>query len=232
MKGFSFDPALFARTYRDPLAIAFLVVDVLPIVGVIAFGWNAVPLVFLYWLENLVIGLSTIVRMVLSGVRGSLPGLFAAAFMSAFFTVHYGMFCFVHGQFLAVLAGTGQAEAPDFFGPVGLVQHALGSGTGMAVFVAAILVVNLVAAVRDSLDRRSGPDEVSAIMFSPYGRIVVLHIGIFAGFGALVALGQPMLGVLALILLRVIWGIAMAVLRQLREERGAGAKVDVSSANG
>lgn len=232
MRGFNFDPALFARTYRDPLAIAFLVVDMLPIVGVIAFGWNAVPLVFLYWLENLVIGLATIVRMLLSGARGSLPLLAGAAFLSAFFTVHYGMFCFVHGQFLAVLAGIGQGESPDFFGPLGLVQHALGTGTGMAMFVAAILAVNLAAALRDSLETRSSPEEVGAIMFAPYGRIVVLHIGIFAGFGALVALGQPMLGVLALILLRVVWGVAMAMMRQVREESDAATKVDVSSAKG
>ncbi len=44
-------------------------------------------------------------------------------------------------------------------------------------------------------------------MTAPYGRVIVLHIGIFAGAGALILLGDPMIGVLALILLRVIWGI-------------------------
>ena len=43
-----------------------------------------------------------------------------------------------------------------------------------------------------------------AEMFAPYGRIVVLHFGIFAGAGALFLLGQPMVGVLALILFRAV----------------------------
>ena len=45
------DPALLSRTYRDPLAIFGLVVDLLPIFAVLTLGWGAAPLVFLYWLE-------------------------------------------------------------------------------------------------------------------------------------------------------------------------------------
>src|SRR5262249_22702136 len=44
-------------------------------------------------------------------------------------------------------------------------------------------------------------------MFAPYTRIIVLHIGIFAGAGALFLLGQPMVGVLALIIFRAAYGI-------------------------
>jgi hypothetical protein len=47
-------------------------------------------------------------------------------------------------------------------------------------------------------------------MSAPYGRIVVLHIGIFAGFFALLALGQPLWGVLGLIVARSLWGIVVS----------------------
>ena len=50
-----FDPDLFARAYRDPMAWLTLLVDLLPVIAVVFFGWKAVPLVALYWLENLVI---------------------------------------------------------------------------------------------------------------------------------------------------------------------------------
>jgi hypothetical protein len=46
-----------------------------------------------------------------------------------------------------------------------------------------------------------------AEMFAPYGRIIVLHFALFAGAAALIVLGQPMIGVLALILFRAVWGV-------------------------
>ena len=62
MKSF-LGPDLIARTYRDPIAVAVLLVDLLPILAVLVFGWGATPLVALYWLENLVIGMFTVLRM-------------------------------------------------------------------------------------------------------------------------------------------------------------------------
>ena len=46
------DPNTLARTYRDPVAIVILAVDLFPIWAVLTLGWGAAPLVFLYWLEN------------------------------------------------------------------------------------------------------------------------------------------------------------------------------------
>jgi hypothetical protein len=70
MRGF-FDPELFWRTYRNPVAWLSLAVDLLPVAAVILFGWKAVPLVALYWLENLIIGVFTILRM-LGSVAGNI----------------------------------------------------------------------------------------------------------------------------------------------------------------
>jgi hypothetical protein len=55
-------------------------------------------LVALYWLENLVIGGYTILRLAGSVVTG-LGNLLLALFMIPFFTLHYGMFCYGHGIF-------------------------------------------------------------------------------------------------------------------------------------
>ncbi|MFN4025803.1 MAG: DUF6498-containing protein, partial [Hyphomonas sp.] len=96
MTGRFFDPAEVARAYRDPLSWVSLSVDLLPVIAVLAFGWGATPLVALYWLENLVIGAVTIVRM-LGTALSSLVNIGAALFTAPFFFVHYGMFCFVHG---------------------------------------------------------------------------------------------------------------------------------------
>ena len=70
MKGHFFDPSLVARTFRDPLAWLSLGVDLVPIIAIILFHWGPTPLVALYWLENLVIGGYTILRLAGSAVTG------------------------------------------------------------------------------------------------------------------------------------------------------------------
>ncbi|MCF6328903.1 MAG: DUF6498-containing protein, partial [Henriciella sp.] len=65
-------------------------------------------------------------------------------------------------------------------------------------------------------------------MMAPYSRIIVRHIGLFVGMAALIAFGEPMLGILALILLRAIWGVFLTTRRRLRLD-GDIRKVDAPS---
>lgn len=234
---FSLDPELLSRTYRDPLALFGLIVDLLPVCAVLFLGWGAAPLVFLYWLENLVIGVMTELRMLTVGIFNGIATLIGAIFMCAFFTFHYGMFCFVHGIFLVALSSglndTAAGPLGDGFpGIDGLITYMLGSAPGMVMILALILAFNLSVYLIDGVLRGELRDrDLAEEMGAPYGRIIVVHIGIFAGFGAMMALGEPMLGVLGLILLRVIWGVFLAVRRRLRLEDGIddGEKVDGAS---
>ena len=222
MKGF-FDPDLFARTYRDPLAWASLLVDLLPVIAIVFFGWKAVPLVALYWLENLVIGAFTILRMI-GTVAASLLNIPIALFMVPFFTVHYGMFCFGHGIFLCSFAGgeIGNA-APGPNGIRSLVDWALGTGPNMLWFVGAIVAVNAVFYLVDFVLRGGYRNtQIQAEMFAPYGRIVTLHVAIILGAGLMMAFGQPLLGVLILICLRVAFGMIVNMLRRRKIEGGGG----------
>ena len=218
------DPDLFARTYRDPLAWASLLVDLLPLIAVVFFGWKAVPLVALYWLENLVIGGFTILRM-LGTVAGNVLNLAMAVFMVPFFTVHYGMFCFGHGIFLRSFAGGEEHVGAFGGGPVSLVDWALGTGLYMAWFVGAIIAVNALFYVSDFILRGGYREaQLQAEMFAPYGRIMTLHVAIILGAGLMMAFGQPLLGVLILIMLRVAFGMILNMLRR-RKIEGDGSRI-------
>lgn len=207
------DPDLLLRTYRDPLALFDLAVSLLPIVGILAFGWGATPLVALYWLENLVIGAVNVLRMLTIGIT-HLGHLAGALFLSAFFTVHYGGFCYGHGVFLQSFADTTSNIVES---PMGLVDWALGSGQGMVLFVGAILTANLVFYVADFLLKDEFRDaKPIQLMFSPYGRIVSLHVAIIIGGGLTLALGEPLLGVLLLLVIRILFGVVFNILRRLR----------------
>ncbi|MEM7768083.1 MAG: DUF6498-containing protein, partial [Pseudomonadota bacterium] len=189
----------------------------LPIYAVFAFGWGAAPLVLLYWLENLIIGAVTLLRMLVRGASGGAVGAAGALFTGAFFTVHFGLFCFVHGTFLTYFAAMSEGREPEGFPtPMSLIGDALAIAPGVMPIAAALLAWHVLSAVQDM--RAGETDDVHTIMSSPYGRIIVLHFGLFIGFGAMAVLGDPLLGVLGLILLDVAWGVFLTV-RRSRQDR-------------
>jgi hypothetical protein len=205
------DPAWWARALSNPLVVIGLMVDLLPIYAVIAWGWNAVPLVMLYWMENIVAGVMTISRIFVSSLRFGIGGVVGGTFLSAFFVVHYGLFCLVHGTFLVAFASfTNQRlmENVPFADLEGIFRYGLQSAPHVGWIIYAIaafqVIVFLVEFIWKGEWKHSSPDKE---MMAPYGRIVVLHFGIFVGAGALFLLGQPMVGVLALVLLRAVWGL-------------------------
>lgn len=221
-----FDPGFWARALKNPIVLAGLAVDLAPIYAVLVWGWGAAPLVLIYWAENVITGVMTLPRIFISAANYGVPGMLIGAFLCAFFTVHYGMFCTVHGFFVITLSQLGGAwgGGPDAVAvriePVGsildnlflaipaMIRFVMASAPHADWILAIIFVWQIVVFVWEFILKagwkRSNPAEE---MFAPYGRIIALHIGIFAGFGALLLLGQPMLGVLALILLRAVWGV-------------------------
>jgi hypothetical protein len=207
------NPAYWVRALSHPLVLLGFVVDLLPIYGVIAWGWNAVPLVMIYWMENVVAGVMTIPCIVISGGTFGGFGLLAGGALSLFFMFHYGLFCAVHGTFLIVFASF-SLSGPDPIGNapmmdiIGMFRFAFDSGLHvdwMIYIIAAFqVIVFLVEFIFKGEWKTTNP---MAEMFAPYGRIIILHFGIFAGAGALFLLGQPMIGVLALIVFRAVWGV-------------------------
>lgn len=211
-------PSLIARAYADPLSWLNLAVDLLPLWAILQFGWGATPLVALYWLENLVIGLFAAARMAGAGVtqlaRGEVAGA-AAFFLVPFFCVHYGAFCWGHGVFIANFSNQ-DIGLPS---PLALLYWALGTGPHMLWFLGAILAANLTVFLIDFIARGEiTRTKLDAEMTAPYGRIVTLHVAII--LGAMFAFGadEPLLGVLLLILIRVAFGILLALRHRMKRD--------------
>ncbi len=210
-----FELAYWQRALQSPVIMAGFVVDLLPLIAVLTMGWGAFELVLLYWLENVVIGVITLMRILLAGVgKGNIPSVLAALFMASFFTIHYGGFCLGHGAALL-----------SFFGDVGRYSNILGSYSrlgdsagmdainamglvGLCVILGAKFIwefyQHVVQFVRNGEHIKA---DIGDEMFAPYGRIVLLHIGIFVGAFTMAKLGDPMLGILVLILLRAAIGV-------------------------
>lgn len=127
---------LYRRTATSRTAILLLLANLIPLVGVLFFDWSLLTILVLYWLENGIVGLWNVPRIILA--QGSLvpssptgaatSGLIrprAAARLSAiprtamaiFFAFHYGMFWLVHGIFVFALPAFAGGEGP--FGATG-----------------------------------------------------------------------------------------------------------------
>ncbi len=212
-----------------PLAI-LIAANLIPVIGVLCWGWSVFEIVALYWFENVVIGAVNILKLAAASGEephhANLPkNLRAVAtmgivrhgaklFMIPFFTFHYGMFCFVHGIFVFVLLGGndgGFMNGNPFSGELRMIGRVFESGG--AWFVLAIIASHLFSFLWNFLGkgefRRASPRQVMA---APYGRIVVLHIAILLGAFATAALGSPVY----LLILLIIGKIALDVKLHLR----------------
>lgn len=212
----------------DNAALIFLVAaNLLPVVGVLSWGWSVFEIVSLYWFENVVIGAVNVLKIITccpdpelkdakehflkespdmpahlrSPAGSSALHHGAKFFLVPFFTVHYGMFCFVHGIFVFTLlggAGGRMISSGPFSGMGRMVSEIFGSGGQW--FVLAIIASHLFSFFFNYLGkgeyRRTVPPQ---LMIAPYGRIVILHVAIIFGAFLILALGSPVFLLLLLI---------------------------------
>jgi len=182
-----------------------VLLNAVPVYGVLYWDWHSFDLIFLYWLENLVIGLFMILRILVRPYHHPLEIIYPA-FLAPFFTVHYGMFCFVHGTFVIALFGKGlpaelaQAGIPEIILPLIESRHLL-------LPVLALIAYQALDWLRDTSERGLGSDNINGLMTAPYRRIMVLHVTILASGFALGALNEPMVGLLILIVLKTTFDI-------------------------
>ncbi len=169
----------------------------LPLVGLLWWGWDWRPVVLLYWLENVTIGGVTFIalrRRAAAGGEG--PG----GFPSSFFLMHYGIFTFVHGVFVIVLillapVITGSESAP--FDALWLMLAWL-VATGLAWYSAS----------------RSDPPPRAGVGRA-YGRVIVLHVVVLGAVWLIEALGLPAIVAIVLVVLHAIVDIVALVLGSL-----------------
>ncbi|WP_146398306.1 DUF6498-containing protein [Pseudobythopirellula maris] len=211
---------LTADVLKRPSVWPLLAANALPLLGVLLFGWSTFEIVLLYWLENVVIGVVNVLKIITCSpdpglvgevknpqMRNAMRDTFgepaagqwtaAKLFFVPFFTMHYGIFCLVHGVFVFVLLGPGGLAdsgfgnaGPRFFG-LGAAGATVLSGWLLLAF-AALASSHLYSFFTNYLGRgeyrRTTPPD---LMAQPYGRVVALHMAIVLGAFATVLLGSP-----------------------------------------
>jgi hypothetical protein len=191
-------------------ALVALSLNLIPVAGVVLWGWSAFALIFLYWLENLVIGVRTLASMGASGIANGGEDAVAAVPFGAFFTFHYGMFCFVHGIFVVVLFGPGMSG----FAPAGLLDAAqalLKSEPGLGIGLASVVLWQAVQFALFLIRGEARDAHPLGLMATPYPRIIILHVTIICGGFLLKLLNEPLAGLILLALIKSAFDVAEAM---------------------
>jgi len=183
-------------------------------------------IIVLYWAENLVIGLYTIMKMLVAGGT-------AAVGQILFFCLHYGGFCGVHGLFVVKLTEFAGIEhiaetATTWPGPLVLLEKfyylidsVLAAAPDGYLWVLLAMVLShgvsfLLLYIGQGEYRQT---TAARQMRAPYKRIAILHITIILGAALIIRLGSPLGLLLALVALK----IAMDIMLHNRSHRDAGA---------
>jgi len=198
-----------------------VVANLVPLVGVLFFGWSVATVLIAYWLENGVIGLINIPKILLAGRDADQSWrLSKSAPLAAFFVIHYGVFWLVHGLFVFFLTGFAALTGGLFYGVFSNPDAgtSLIEGQAVGVMVLLLLVSHGTSFVVNYVGRREYETTTPAKqMFEPYGRLVILHVTIVFGAFFVIFLGQPV----ALVALLVLFKTIGDLLLHLREHQPA-----------
>ncbi len=206
----------------SPSALALVAANLVPLAGVLFLGWTVFATLLLFWVENVIVGAFNVLRMLVA--QPQIGAMWAAKlFMIPFFTFHYGMFVTVHGVFVLTLfgggfAGRGLPTAATFAHAVQVAGIAP-AAWGLALSHGVSFAFNYIGTgeYKSAL--------VPALMFRPYGRVMVLHIVILGGGFLVTLLGSPLIPLALLVVLKT----GLDLFGHLREHAAMGPTAPAST---
>lgn len=189
-------------TWYSPSSLVLIAANLLPLYGVLVLGWPVFPMMLLFWLENIVVGLLNALRMLLVD-PGDIALWASKLFMVPFFCFHFGFFTAIHGVFvLSLFGGNDYGHLDHGLWRIHGVTRAIADYdltwalAGLAASHVFSFIWNYL--VRGEFRRAA----LSELMQRPYKRIIILHLTIIFGGGITMALGSPIWALLPLIALK------------------------------
>ncbi len=166
-------------------SVFLIVANLIPLAGAFFLDWNVLDIVLVYWSETIIVGFYTILRIA-TVQKDTLKfgGIGGKIFISCFFLLHYGVFCFGNGVLLLSALAPEISSAPE----------------GMLLLTASLkwsLLALFISHGYSYYHNYLGSGEnkrtrVAEEMFTPYPRLITLHVAIILGGVAVDAAGQPL----------------------------------------
>jgi hypothetical protein len=201
------------RFASNAWAIGSLIIsNLVPLYGAYFLGWNVFSILLIYWCESAIIGYFTLLKLgkveLLPGSNGafgnnksSAERLFKSIFKNAFavfFMMHYTTFMSVHLSFLFFFFRSDVSYLALVFSCISLfISHYVSYRT------------NFIG--NQEYKKTSAP----LLLFSPYPRILIMHLTVIIGAGIATASGSPQTALAVLVGIK----IAVDLLTHLNQHR-------------
>lgn len=213
-------PPPAAERRVTPSGVVLVAANLVPLAGVLFFGWSVFATLLLFWVENAIVGAFNVLRMLFATPQ-LVAMWFLKLFMIPFFIVHYGMFVTVHGIFVLSLFGTAPAKA---FPSLATFAHAV-QAAGIAPAAWGLALSHGVSFAFNYI----GTGEyrtvlLPSLMSRPYGRVMVLHVVILLGGFLVQLLGSSLIPLALLVVLKT----GLDLFAHLREHAPSLAPAPVS----
>jgi hypothetical protein len=186
-------PELEAPSVMSPSGLALVAANLIPLAGVLFFGWSLANVMVLFWAESAVIGFYTILKLAVVGRAWSV-------FSILFFIGHFGGFMALHLGFIYALFVRGvnaagaesvRAALVAVFAPVWLSLIGLVISHGISFYS------NFIRG-REYLS-----ETTQRLMSGPYSRIVIMQLTIIFGGWVVQMLRSPVPALAILVLLKI-----------------------------
>jgi len=210
------------KLQKKPTTILLLLANLVPIIGVLFFDWDIFQIMILYWFESAIVGFYTICKMIVIGAvrkevtfkktKDPIAGqtvkgvgvLLGMLFMAAFFCLHYGMFMYGHLTFIfAIFGQEGPLATTSDLISWQLVYNSLIS---VWVAIAVLFISHGVSFLKNFIGQKEYEKVNPAfIMFTPYKRIILMHLTLIFGGMLVMFLKLPIAGLVLMIVLKVLF---------------------------
>jgi hypothetical protein len=185
-------------TVRLPVAL-LIVANAVPLVGALFLDWDVFKILLLFWFENVIIGLFGIARVIVAGRSGNVV---AGLAKPLFFLVHYGGFMFGHLMLLFGLFAPAAGENGELESPGQLLDVIMSDWLWVSVL--ALFISHAWSFAENFLGRNEyehlTPNDAMAL---PYRRMMITHIALLIGGLLLERTGQPLFGLVLLVVLKI-----------------------------
>ncbi|MCD4760621.1 DUF6498-containing protein [bacterium] len=192
-----------------PSVLVLVVVNLMPLAGILFFTWDIFTVMILYWLESAVIGFFNILKMQKVSQQPK-----ELTFVP-FFIVHYSIFMIGHLFFIVKIFSPNVGNASDMLSAFGLVLSYLG---GLFITLSFLFLSHGVSFIYNFIKKKEYLQiTIKKQMAAPYKRIMIMHLALILG-GIAVASGR-LGGDMGPIIILVILKIFFDLLAHIKEHR-------------
>ncbi|NQV13238.1 MAG: hypothetical protein HQ530_02960 [Parcubacteria group bacterium] len=192
---------------KNVTSVLFLIgANCIPLVGTIFLGWDILTVLFVYWLETIVMGFFSALKLFISSGKSGVM-----IYGAIIFTITYPIWVYVYLKAIQAMAVVIQGEEAAITGTslIEEITFLLANFSGSIILALLSLFISHAFSfgtnfLRQKEYKTHQHQTFSDLMYAPYKRIVTMHIVLFAGSFLAVIFSAPHFFVVVLVILKIL----------------------------